>query len=413
MSRRVREAAPSKSRRYVYPRRSLLVDVGSFEKTFHPGSLQGSGTFGQVFRGFCSKTQARYAVKVFRVGLNDKFVVHKADQGMGEGRWSDRKLANGKQSSSVDSDSDLDEEDLEDARAEARRKERAARQRDIRAAFREAAIVRRLDHPNLLRFVGMYHLSNGWLSLVTEYAGSRSLRNADIRDGNVYWGVWLDMCSALSWLHDKGIVHRDIKPSNVVITRYNRAVLIDFGLAAVDSVSRFGASEVAPIEMLDLHHNHPLRRRTSKQLLDESGAAYRPLPLPHTVGLYPENKVCGSCSFLSPQALESAGPDEYDLLKNDVYGLGVTMYHILPPYGYPYIEDNTLMKQKVTPHLLQQYRAMLLQGEYKPIDILCSTGNRLLKRMLEKQEKSRTSADEIYQAVLAHVTEHHPRALAH
>ena len=40
-----------------------------------------------------------------------------------------------------------------------------------------------------------------------------------------------DLCNTLDELHKLNIIHRDIKPSNIIITRDNKAVLIDFNAA--------------------------------------------------------------------------------------------------------------------------------------------------------------------------------------
>lgn len=39
------------------------------------------------------------------------------------------------------------------------------------------------------------------------------------------------MCSALAYLHQKGLVFRDLKPSNLMITAAGHVYLIDFGIA--------------------------------------------------------------------------------------------------------------------------------------------------------------------------------------
>ena len=39
------------------------------------------------------------------------------------------------------------------------------------------------------------------------------------------------ICDALQYAHDQGIVHRDIKPENILLDRQGRVKVADFGLA--------------------------------------------------------------------------------------------------------------------------------------------------------------------------------------
>ena len=42
----------------------------------------------------------------------------------------------------------------------------------------------------------------------------------------------LQLCEALAYIHQRGLVHRDLKPSNIMVDEDRQVRLMDFGLAS-------------------------------------------------------------------------------------------------------------------------------------------------------------------------------------
>jgi len=98
---------------------------------------------------------------------------------------------------------------------------------------REARTMARLDHPNIVR-VHDFGQREGMFYLVMELVDGVSLRQT-IQAGGLKPAEALDLvpniCAALQYAHDHGVVHRDIKPENILMGRDGTMKIADFGLA--------------------------------------------------------------------------------------------------------------------------------------------------------------------------------------
>jgi tRNA A-37 threonylcarbamoyl transferase component Bud32 len=153
--------------------------------------------------------------------------------------------------------------------------------------LREARALARLSHPGI---VGVHDFGevDGLFYLVMEFVDGVDLRRT-IRGGELAprqaLSIVRELCDALQYAHDEGIVHRDIKPENVLIDRRGRVKIADFGLAKLAGAAMSGAG-----------------------------------------ALTATGQVMGTPHYMAPEQIER--PHDVDH-RADIYSLGVVLYEML------------------------------------------------------------------------------------
>jgi serine/threonine protein kinase len=106
---------------------------------------------------------------------------------------------------------------------------------DILRRFKnERQILADLEHENIARLLDGGSTDGGQPYLVLEYVDGVPIdrwcdeRRATIRERIV---LFLAVCSAVEYAHERRAVHRDIKPSNILVTKSGVPKLLDFGIA--------------------------------------------------------------------------------------------------------------------------------------------------------------------------------------
>ncbi len=101
---------------------------------------------------------------------------------------------------------------------------------------READILARVQHPNIVRTLAVETVGGQPAAIVMEYMRGQTLRQA-LRQGGPLSAdrartILSDIAHALEHAHANGVIHRDVKPENIFLDELSgRARLADFGIA--------------------------------------------------------------------------------------------------------------------------------------------------------------------------------------
>jgi serine/threonine protein kinase len=141
---------------------------------------------------------------------------------------------------------------------------------------RESHTLAQLTHPNIVTVFDSGHVGSLFY-LVMEYVDGVNLREA-LRNGALDPADSLEVirqiCDALQYAHDQGVVHRDIKPENILLDGRGRVQIADFGLAKLVGKTPIDISLTATGQILGTY-----RYMAPEQI-------ERPLSVDHRADLY-------------------------------------------------------------------------------------------------------------------------------
>ncbi|HEY5914004.1 MAG TPA: protein kinase [Verrucomicrobiae bacterium] len=162
---------------------------------------------------------------------------------------------------------------------------------------REAKAMARLNHPGIVTIYD-FGRADGQFYFLMEFVDGVSLGQL-IHNGRVSsreaLAIVPQICDALQYAHDQGLVHRDIKPENILLDRQGRVKVADFGLVKLMESSR---EPTAPAGTM----------MPDSPLLTQAG------------------KVMGTPHYMAPEQVTH--PAEVDH-RADIYALGVVLYQML------------------------------------------------------------------------------------
>ncbi|XP_076832896.1 serine/threonine-protein kinase Nek3 isoform X2 [Brachyhypopomus gauderio] len=108
--------------------------------------------------------------------------------------------------------------------------------RGMRSTRREAVLLSRMKHPNIVAFKDSFE-DDDHLYIIMEYcSGGDLLQKIHLQKGtlfseNVILRWFVQMCLGAKHIHDKRVLHRDLKSKNIFLTAHGTVKLGDFGSA--------------------------------------------------------------------------------------------------------------------------------------------------------------------------------------
>lgn len=192
----------------------------------------------------------------------------------------------------------------------------------------EAQATAQLQHPNIVPVYDLGELPDGRLWFTMKEVSGHTLAAVLERlrapavslQGDELQGwsfrrvisALMQVCEAMDYAHQSGVVHRDLKPANVMVGRHGEVLVMDWGIAKI------------------IGHGSPASGPRVEWTRDSAVQTARSSDDAHRTRM---GAIAGTPTYMSPE--QAHGQISKVTPQSDIYALGAMLYELLagrPPY---------------------------------------------------------------------------------
>lgn len=224
----------------------------------------------------------------------------------------------------------------------------------------EAQLTGWLEHPGIVPVYGLGKYPDGspyyvmrfiqgesFARQIESFHNAHPAKNSNIFDSREFRGLigrFVDVCNAIHYAHEKGVIHRDIKPANIMLGKYGETLVVDWGLAkCLRSNTQINSADTKPLTAQDNHFDSSSTRN---------------------------GELMGTPLYMSPE--QAKGLNQQLTPVSDVFSLGATLLTL--------ITGDRPVNGQTTPVVLQNLR----QGKVRFVREIVSAAPKSLDAICRK-----------------------------
>ncbi|KAM6907217.1 LIM domain kinase 1-like [Xenentodon cancila] len=195
--------------------------------------------------------------------------------------------------------------------------------------LKEVKVMRCLDHPNVLKFIGLFYKDKR-IHFVSEYIQGGTLRETIIKmDKDFPWntrvGYAKDIAAGMAYLHCMNVIHRDLNSFNCLVRENQSVVVADFGLARLVTEEK-NPSKTSSLERPAKGTLSELRKPDRRKRYTVVGNPYWMAPEMIHGKSYDERVDIFSFGIMICEIIGKVSADPDDLPRTNDFGLNVVSF---------------------------------------------------------------------------------------